>query len=79
MAPEPQSTDRGWSTWVSLIVVLLVSIAAVLGFVVLPVVQGQSAGLSAFAPQSAGLSAFKPGLPRQDSRAAKPRRNPFPW
>jgi cytochrome c553 len=68
MAPEPQSTDRGWSTWVSLIVVLLVSIAAVLGFVVLPVVQGQSAGLSAFAAicRSLGLQAGSPAA-RQPS------------
>jgi cytochrome c553 len=62
MAPEPHATDRSWSTRAASIVVLLVAIAALLGFVVLPIVQGQSAGLSAFVAicRSIGLQAGSP-------------------
>src|SRR5262245_59860475 len=68
MSPESQSTDPRWSTWVSFIVVLLDASAALLGFVVLPIVQGQSAGLSAFAAicRSIGLQAGSPAA-RQPS------------
>ena len=68
MAPEPRSTDRSWRTWASFIVVSLAAIAASLGFVVLPIVQGQSAGLSAFAAicRSLGLQAGSPAA-RQPS------------
>jgi cytochrome c553 len=68
MAEKPQSTDRGWMAWTTFFVVLLVALAALLGFVVLPVVQGQSAGLSAFAAicRSLGLQAGSPAA-RQPS------------
>ncbi len=68
MAEEPQSPGRGWPAWASFIVVSLAAIAASLGFVVLPVVQGQSAGLSAFAAicRSLGLQAGSPAA-RQPS------------
>ena len=68
MAEEPQSADRGWMAWTTFAVVLLVCIAALLGVIVLPVVQGEFAGLSAFAAicRSLGLQAGSPAA-RQPS------------
>jgi cytochrome c553 len=74
MASEPQSTDWSWPTWASFIVISLAAIAASLGFVVLPVVQGQSAGLSAYVAicRALGLQAGSPAArqPSSETRAA---------
>jgi cytochrome c553 len=41
--------DRAWRRWISLILVTMIVATVVLGFVVLPVVQGREQGLDAFA------------------------------
>jgi cytochrome c553 len=40
--------DRAWRRWISLILVAMIVTTAVLGFVVLPVLQGRDQGLDAF-------------------------------
>jgi hypothetical protein len=72
MAPQPHAADRQWWVWSTAIVVFFVVIAALLAFVVLPIVQGQSAGLSAFAAicRSLGLQAGSPAA-RQPSSESK--------
>jgi hypothetical protein len=68
MPSQPHAADRPWRFWSVAIVVLVVAVAALLAFIVLPVVQGQSAGLTAFAAicRSLGLQAGSPAA-RQPS------------
>jgi cytochrome c553 len=69
------SVDRAWRKWSMTIVVLAVVAAALIGFVVLPVVQGYSAGLDAFAAicRSLGLQAGSPAARQPSGEAtAKP-------
>ncbi|HEY8031362.1 MAG TPA: c-type cytochrome [Methylocella sp.] len=72
MALQPQAADRRWRVWSTAIVVFVVVVAALLAFVVLPIVQGQSAGLTAFAAicRSLGLQAGSPAA-RQPSSESK--------
>jgi hypothetical protein len=49
MPSQLHATDRPWQVWSAAIIVLFVAAAALLGFIVLPIVQGRSAGLDAFA------------------------------
>ncbi len=69
MADEPQAAARPFWVWPATLVVLSVVIASLLGFVVLPVVQGQSAGLSVFAAicRSLGLQAGSPAAQQPSS------------
>jgi cytochrome c553 len=69
---EPHALGRSWSAWASFIVVFFVAAAAILGFIVLPVVQGQSVGLSAFAAicRSLGLQPGSPAARQPSSETA---------
>lgn len=69
MATEPHANDRPWRVWSTTIIVAFVVVAALLGFVILPIVQGGSAGLDAFAAicRSLGLQAGSPAVPQPRS------------
>jgi cytochrome c553 len=72
MAPQPHASDRSWSVRAILLVAFFVAVLALLGFIVLPVVQGQSAGLNAFAAicRSLGLQAGSPAARQPSSETA---------
>ncbi len=72
MTPEPDGAGRSWSIWAALIVAFFIAVPALLGFIVLPIVQGQSAGLSAFAAicRSLGLQAGSPAARQPSSESA---------
>lgn len=73
MPSELQGADRKWRVWSVAIISLFMAAAALLGFVVLPIVQGRSAGLDAFAAicRSLGLQAGSPAVrqPSSETRA----------
>ena len=45
---DPQVLDRSWRTWSSLIVIAIVLTGALLGVLIIPAVQGRSAGIDTF-------------------------------
>lgn len=73
MPSQLHATDRPWRVWPAAIIVLFVVAAALLGFIVLPIVQGRSAGVDAFAAicSSLGLQAGSPAArqPSSETRA----------
>ena len=64
--------DRSWRLWSALVVVAALVIGALLGFVVLPVVQGQSAGIDGYTAicRSLGILPGSPARPTPPSEAA---------
>jgi cytochrome c553 len=68
----PSVLDQAWRRWSATVVILVVILAALLGFVILPVVEGRSVGLDAFTAicRSLGLQAGSPAA-RQPTSAAK--------
>jgi cytochrome c553 len=64
MSAEHEAEERFWRVRAASIVIAITVAAALLGFVVLPVVQGQSAGLDAFAAicRALGLQAGSPAV-----------------
>jgi cytochrome c553 len=64
MSVESEPDDRSWRVRSPMIVITIVVVAALLGFVVLPVVQGQSAGVDAFSAicRALGLQAGSPAV-----------------
>jgi cytochrome c553 len=72
MASDPPVLDQPWRTWSASIVIIILAAATLLGFVVLPIVQGRSAGLDALAAicRSLGIQAGSPAA-RQPSSEAK--------
>jgi cytochrome c553 len=71
----PEALDQAWKKWPAIVVMLVVIVAALLGFVVLPVVEGRSAGLDAFTAicRSLGLLAGSPAAKqRSDDAKAQP-------
>jgi cytochrome c553 len=73
MAPQDHAAERSWRGRTAAIVVLFVAVAALLAFIVLPVVQGRSAGLDAFTAicRSLGIQAGSPAArqPTSETRA----------
>jgi cytochrome c553 len=68
----PSVLDQAWRRWSATVVIVVVIVAALLGFVVLPVVEGRSVGLDAFTAicRSLGLQAGSPAA-RQPSNDGK--------
>lgn len=70
---EPRADDPLWQVRPIVLVIAVVAAAALLGFIVLPIVQGRSAGLDAFAAicRSLGLQAGSPAVrqPSSETRA----------
>jgi cytochrome c553 len=68
---EVEYASRPWSARAAAIVVFVLAVAALLAFVVLPFVQGRSAGLSTFAAicRSLGIQAGSPAARQPSSEA----------
>jgi cytochrome c553 len=71
MTPELRVLDQAWRRWSVAVVILVIVTAALLGFIVLPVVQGRSAGLDAFTAicRSLGLQAGSPAAKQPGNQA----------
>lgn len=71
MAMESHPESRGWPARATAIVVAAVAVASLLAFIVLPIIQGQSAGLTAFAAicRSLGIQAGSPAAKQPTSEA----------
>jgi cytochrome c553 len=72
MASVPHGADQMWQRWSTAAVIVLVLAAALLGFVILPVIEGRSAGLDAWTAicRSLGISPGSPAA-RQPTSTAK--------
>ncbi len=72
MSANPTSFDRRWRAWTLGLVFSFFAVMSLLGFVILPVIQGRSAGLDAFTAicRSLGLQAGSP-VARQPISATK--------
>lgn len=60
--PDPHVADRPWYIWASVSVIVIVMIGALLGVVIIPVVQGRSAGVDPYTAICRALGIF-PGSP----------------
>jgi len=61
---EPHVLDQPWRVWATVAVLTIVLAGALLGVVIIPVVQGRAAGLDAFTAICRALG-IKPGSPAQ--------------
>ncbi len=70
--PAPQTVDRPWRVWASVIVVVALSVAALLGFVIVPAGQRENAGLSMghAMQRAAGLAPGSPAVRQPVSTAS---------
>ena len=59
---DPRVLDRSWRTWSSLIVIAIVLTGALLGVLIIPAVQGRSAGIDTFTAICRALGIL-PGSP----------------
>src|SRR6516165_189706 len=64
--------DRTWRLWGTLFVLAALAVGGLLGFIVLPVVQGRAAGIDAFTAicRAIGILPGSPARPTPPSRAA---------
>ena len=64
--------DRTWRLWGTLFVLAALAVGGLLGFIVLPVVQGRAAGIDAFTAicRAVGILPGSPARPTPPSRAA---------
>ena len=69
---EPRAVDRLWRIWPSVAVVAIVLTGALLGILIIPVVQGRSAGIDAFTAICRALGI----LPGSPASPQIPNRNP---
>src|SRR3954466_2385788 len=69
---DPSELDKPWRRWASFIIVGMLGFSIVAGFIVIPVVQGWSAGISPFDAicRAVGITAGPPGRRRARSSAA---------
>jgi cytochrome c553 len=68
---ELEALDRPWRRWASVIIVGALAFSVLFGFVVLPVVQGRSAGIDPFTAicRALGISPGSPARPQPPSEA----------
>ena len=66
---EPEALDRPWRRWASVIIVGALAFSVLFGFIVLPVVQGRSAGIDPFTAicRALGISPGSPARPQPPS------------
>jgi cytochrome c553 len=71
MPARERTSEDAWRVWSAAIVVLFVAVAALLAFIVLPIVQGRTAGLDAFTAicRSLGIQAGSPAARQPSSEA----------
>src|SRR3954447_15268777 len=69
---DPSELDRPWRRWASFIIVGMLGFSIVAGFLVIPVMQGLSAGLSPFDAicRAVGITAGSPAMRQPQSTAA---------
>ncbi len=69
---EPEALDRPWRQWASVIIVGVLAISVVFGFVLLPIVQGYSAGIDPWTAicRAVGIVPGSPAM-RQPTSEAK--------
>ncbi|MBV8590667.1 MAG: cytochrome c4 [Acetobacteraceae bacterium] len=78
MPEETTSADRAWRRWIVIAVVAILLTSSLLGFVVIPVVQGASSGLDAYDAicRAFGVQPGSPSRPTPPSQAqAQPTSN----
>jgi hypothetical protein len=73
---EPHVLDQPWRVWATVAVLAIAFSGIMLGVVIIPVVQGRSAGLDA-TRRSAARSAFCLVRPRSHNRPTARRRHRF--
>ena len=63
---EPVALDRPWRTWASVAVLVVLLSGVLLGVLIIPVVQGRSAGIHAFTAicRALGILPGSPALPQ---------------
>jgi cytochrome c553 len=70
---DPEALDRPWRFWASIIIVSVLAFSVVFGFLVIPVVQGYSAGIDPFTAicRAIGIAPGAPAMrqPRSEAQA----------
>ena len=68
---ELREIDKPWRIWASVIIVSILAFSVVFGFLILPIVQGRSAGLDAFTAicRAVGILPGSPAVPQPTSEA----------
>ncbi|MGE5539270.1 MAG: c-type cytochrome [Gemmatimonas sp.] len=68
---DPEAVDRSWRLWASIAVISVLGFSVVFGFVVLPIVQGYSAGIDPFTAicRAIGIQPGAPPTPQPRSEA----------
>jgi cytochrome c553 len=70
---ESSALDRPWRIWASVIIVSVLAFSVLFGFIVIPVVQGRSAGIDPFTAicRAIGIAAGSPAVrqPTSDAKA----------
>ena len=67
---EPHVLDQPWRVWASVAIVGILLVGVLLGVIIIPVVQGRSAGLDAYTAicRALGLTAGSPAQPQPSDR-----------
>src|SRR5260370_39277177 len=70
---ESDALDRPWRIWASVIIVAVLAFSVLFGFIVIPVVQGRSAGIDPFTAicRAIGIAPGSPAVrqPTSDAKA----------
>src|SRR5260370_33638342 len=73
MSPAETTLDRPWRIWASVIIVAVLAFSVLVGFIVIPVVQGRSAGIDPFTAicRAIGIAPGSPAVrqPTSDAKA----------
>src|ERR1700674_3785283 len=76
MSPAETTLDRPWRIWASVIIVSVLAFSVLFGFIVIPVVQGRSAGIDPFTAicRAIGIAPGSPAVrqPTSDAKAQPP-------
>ena len=71
--PQPEALDRPWRLWASIIILSALAFSVVFGFLVIPVVQGYSAGIDPLTAicRAVGIAPGSPAIqqPRSEAKA----------
>ena len=78
---EPEALDRPWRRWASIIILGALAFSILFGFIVLPVVQGQGAGIDPFTAirRAIGILPGSPAMSQPPSQAVAAPTTEVAW
>jgi cytochrome c553 len=78
---EPEALDRPWRKWASVIIIGMLGFSIAFGFLIIPVVQGYSAGLDPFTAicRAVGITPGSPAMRQPSGEAAAQPTTQVAW